>query len=212
MQNTLRNTLSLLVNVVFMFSICFSQSFVGVPHKSNYELFQMLSSNLADSLILHNGLKQGDSITFRMISTPNDWFIENQIIRAFQAKNIVDIPFAASGSNNLPQIECAVSKIFVSYSDIFRTGFLGSKKVSRLIGIELSGKVLDSNKKKIIQTIFASHKDTVLFSSINSLEDQNISVTKGVIPDDSIIERIIIPSIVVSTVAIITYLFFTLRN
>lgn len=212
MQNTLRNIVSLIVNVVFMSSICFSQSLVGVTNKSNYEIFQMLSFNLADSLIIHNGLKQGDSITFRMISTPNDWFVENQIIRAFQAKNIIDIPLLASGSESRTQIECAVSKIFVSYSDIFRDGFLGSKKVSRLIGIELSGKVLDSNKKKIIQTIFASHKDTVLFSSINSLEEQNIPVTKGVIPDDSIIERIIIPSVVVSTVAIITYLFFTLRN
>lgn len=212
MQNTLRNIVIVTVNVVFLSSISFSQNFVEDTRKSNYQIFKVLSSNLADSLIIQNGLKQGDTITFKMISTPNDWFVENQIIRALHDKNIIDVPLLASGTDSRTQIECAISKIFVSYSDIIRDGFLGSKKVSRSIGIELSGKVLDQSNKKIIQTIFATYKDTVLFSSINSLEEQNIPATKGVIPDDSIIERIIIPSVVVSTVAVITYLFFTLRN
>ncbi|MDI6802710.1 MAG: hypothetical protein QME58_02540 [Bacteroidota bacterium] len=172
----------------------------------------MLSSNLADSLINQNGLKQGDSITFGMISTPNDWFVENQIIRTLQGKSIIDVPLIASGEGSQMQIECAVSKIFVNYSDIYRDGFLGNKKVTRSIGIELSGKILDKNKIKIIQPIYTTYKDTVLFSSINSLEEQYIPATKGIIPDDNIIEKLIIPSVVVSSVAIITYLFFTLRN
>lgn len=212
MQISLRNIVIVIVNVVFLSSFSFSQSFVEYTRKSNYEIFNVLSANLADSLIIQNGLKQGDTITFKMISTPNDWFVENQIIRALHDKNIIDVPSLASGADSQTQIECGISRIFVSYSDIFRDGFLGSKKVSRLIGIELAGKIMGQNKKDIIKPIFVTYKDTVLYSSINSLEEQNIPATKGEIPDDSIIERIIIPSVVVSTVAVITYLFFTLRN
>lgn len=202
--------MSAIVTVVFLSSISISQSFVATSSKSNYEIFQMLASHIADSLIKQNGLKQGDTLTFEMISTPNDWFVENQISTALHDKNIYDIPRIASGAGL--QIKCGVSRIFVNYSDVFRDGFLGNKKVSRSIGIELSGKSTVQNIKKVIQPIFATYRDTVLFSSINSLEEQNIPATKGVIPDDSIIERLIIPSVVVSTVAVITYLFFTLRN
>ncbi len=212
MQNILRNINCVIVNVVFLSSISFSQIIVENTQKSNYEIFQMLSSNLADSLIYQNGLKQGDSITFGMISTPNDWFVEHQIIRTLQDNNIIDVPLLASGTGSQMQIEGAVSRLFVTYSDIYRDGFLGNKKVSRTIGIELSGKIIVQNNKKVIQPIYTTYKDTVLFSSISSLEEQNIPATKGIIPDDSIIERLIIPSVVVSTVAVITYLFFTLRN
>ncbi|MDP2208079.1 MAG: hypothetical protein Q8K98_04795, partial [Bacteroidota bacterium] len=114
----------------------------------------MLSSNLADSLIYQNGLKQGDSITFGMISTPNDWFVEHQIIRTLQDNNIIDVPLLASGTGSQMQIECAVSRLFVNYSDIYRDGFLGNKKVSRSIGIELSGKIFVQNNKKVIQPIY----------------------------------------------------------
>ncbi len=212
MQNILRNIDCVIVNIVLLSSISFSQIIVENTQKSNYEIFQMLSSNLADSLIYQNGLKQGDSITFDMISTPNDWFVEHQIIKTLQDNNIIDVPLPASGIGSQMQIECAVSKLFVNYSNVHRDGFFGNRKVSRAIGIELSGKIFVQNTTKVIRPIYTTYKDTVLFRSINSLEEQNIPATKGIIPDDSLIERFIIPSVVVSTVAVITYLFFTLRN
>ncbi len=212
MQKYLRHIISVLVSIIFLVSIGFSQYFRERPHKSNYEIFLMLSTNLADSLISQNGLKQGDSVSFKMITTANDWFVENQIIRALEEKNITNVPHIPSTEDPQIQIECAVSRLFVNYSDIFRDGFLGSKKVCRSIGLELSGKIFVNKTLKTFQPIIATYNDTVLFSSIRSLEEQNIPATKGNIPDDTIIERLIIPTVVVSTVAVITYLFFTLRN
>jgi hypothetical protein len=164
-----------------------------------------------DSLISQDYPFLGDTLNIRFIPSADSWIAENSIIARLNEKSRKHI-IADTSNFSYPVLQFAISDMSVKYGKVFYDGFLGPKKVTRSINLELSLKITSQGAVKIIDYLSQHYQDTVSYDSIHLLENENVSPTKSSLPDETLIDRIISPVIITSSVAVIVYLFFTLRK
>lgn len=179
--------------------------------KKNLEVIQELSKNVYDSLFSQIGFSAGDSITLVVKPSPDYWIVEHNILQGLIKKNKLCL-LPDTNLSTVTTIELAIIKMDVRYESIFRQTFLSQKQVVRVVELTVSSKVTKDRNLIAIKTFDQHNKDTVALESINQLENEHILSTKGVLPADAILDRVLSPVIITSSVAVIVYLFFTLRK
>jgi hypothetical protein len=191
--------------VYFFYSNGFAQQ------KTNLEVIQELSRKSIDSLFSHGHSFLGDTLNVRMIPSTDSWIVENAILQKVYEHHRSRIT-SDSGTFSYPTLEFAISDMSIKYVKVFYDGFLGAKKVIRSVNLDLSSKITAQGALKAIDLLHQEYQDTVNYDSIPYLENGSIISTRSSLPEDTFIDRILSPLIVTSSVAVIVYLFFTLRK
>lgn len=201
---------SLRLLVLLIIFICISSEILAQP-KKNLEIIRDLSVKNIDSLILQDYPYLGDTLNLRFIPYAESWIVENSIIARLNERGRKYI-ISDTSNFNYPVLQFAISEMSVKYGNVFYDGFLGPKKVVRTVKLELSLKITNHTDIKKIDYLSQQYQDTVSLEAVNQLEDEHVQSSKGIIPDEAILDRIISPVIITSSVAVIVYLFFTLRK
>lgn len=179
--------------------------------KSNLEILQELSKNVYDSLYSQIDYSTGDSLMLVVKPSPDYWIVEHTLLQNLKDKNKFCL-LPDTNMSTVTSIELAIIKMDVKYKSIFRQTFLGQKQVVRVVDLTVSSKVTKDRHLVAVKTIDQHNQDTVALESIHQLENEHILSTKGVLPDDAILDRVLSPVIITLSVAVIVYLFFTLRK
>lgn len=188
----------------FIFTNAFAQ-------KTNLEILQVLSKNVYDSLQYPIDYSTGDSLMLIVKPSPDYWIVEHTLLQELKDKNIL-CSLSDTSLSPVTIMELAIIKMGIRYESIFRQTFLGQKQVVRVVDLTVSSKVTKDRYLVAVKTIDQHNQDTVALESIYRLENEHIFSTKGVLPDDAILDRLLSPVIITSSVALIVYLFFTLRK
>jgi hypothetical protein len=189
---------------------CISTETFSQPQK-NLEIIQELSEKSIDSLGLDVYNFLGDTLNIRFVPSCDSWIVENSIIKKIRENGRV-ILISDTNNLNYPIWHFAILNMGVEYGKTFYDGFLGHKKVVRSVNLNLSLKITSRGEVKKIDYLSRRYQDTVAYDSIHLLENDNMSSTKSALPDETFIDRILSPVIITSSVAVIVYLFFTLRK
>jgi len=114
-----------------------------------------------------------------------------------KGQEIVDIDYTINNAN-------------VKYGDIFRSGFLGSFKVPRIINF--SGSYIINSSPSIGKEFNYSYIDTVNYGNIHNLENISYPVTKGDVPPEPFLGSLLEPVVAIGTAAVVIFLFFAIRS
>jgi hypothetical protein len=103
---------------------------------------------------------------------------------------------------------------YVEYSKPFEKTFFGENFVSRRIETELRGQFYSARSDEIIKAIDKKTKysDEIPYGIIADIENSGYSFSKGIREDYSFWEKIYEPVLVVASVGVVVYLFFTQRT
>ncbi len=112
------------------------------------------------------------------------------------------------------ELSVSVGGVSVAYGQSFSDGFFSARRSERRIDISLrmtamrfeDGKVLWAKSKG------ASFVDTVYVDEIPDLQLSSERIAKGVMPQRSVMEKLIEPFIIVGAAGVAVYLFFTIRS
>jgi hypothetical protein len=180
-------------------------------NKTNLDVIRELSKRATDSILVRTEYSFGDTVSVSIKPSSDSWVVEYTIFNGLKENNVV-CRKADSFSSLYNAIELAIIKMDVRYLRSFRDGFLGPKKVVRSVELELFAKVTKKDILINIEPIYQQYQDTVSLEAVNQLEDEHVQSSKGILPDEAIIDRIISPVIITSSVVVIVYLFFNLRK
>jgi hypothetical protein len=102
----------------------------------------------------------------------------------------------------------------VYYSKPFEKSFLGKNFVTRQIETELRGQFYSARTEEVIKVLDkkAIYADDILYGIIAEIENSNYSFTKGKRESYSFWEKIYEPVLVIASVAVVVYLFFSQRT
>jgi hypothetical protein len=191
-----------------LFAVCLNSY---SQQKTNLEVIQELSIKTIDSLVSQGSELLVDTLNVKMIPSDDYRIVENSILKRLHDNRRLEI---VSDTNTLryTTLELSIIKMGVRYNNVFYDGFFGSKKVVRSVNLELTSKVTKNGSLKNIDILNQQYQDTVDYNSINLIENQNIVSTISSLPDDTFIDRLLSPVIITSSVAVVVYLFFTLRK
>lgn len=179
--------------------------------QTNLEIIQMLAERIADSIYVSIPTGTSDTVNLSFKPSTDSWIVEHAIIKRLKEYSNLFIKSGDFSNQNLT-IDFAISKISIKYKDSFKERFFGTQKENRWVKVELAQKVTFNSEILSIGTFVEQYHDTIDIDSINELENQSIPLTRGSLPDGSFIDRILVPTVVLGSVAVIVYLFFTLRK
>jgi len=102
----------------------------------------------------------------------------------------------------------------IEYSKPFEKSFLGKNYVNRRIETDLRGQFYSARTKEVKKVIDKKlrYEDNLLYSQISDVENSNYGFSKGNREDYTFWEKIYEPVLVIASVAIVVYLFFTQRT
>ena len=102
----------------------------------------------------------------------------------------------------------------IKYSKPFEKSFLGKNFTTRRIETGLRGQFYSARTEEVKKAIDkkAQYTDEIPYGSIAEIENSSYSFTRGKRDDYSFWEKIYEPALVIASVAIVVYLFFTQRT
>lgn len=102
----------------------------------------------------------------------------------------------------------------IKYSKPFEKSFLGKNFTTRRIETELRGQFYSARTDEVKKAIDkkAQYTDEIPYGSIAEIENSSYSFTRGKRDDYSFWEKIYEPALVIASVSIVVYLFFTQRT
>lgn len=107
-------------------------------------------------------------------------------------------------------IDYTIDNAKVKYGDIFRSGFLGSFKVPRIINF--SGSYVINSNPSTGEKFNYTYTDTVNYGNIHDLENASYPVTNGNIPPEPFLGGLLEPVVAIGTAAVVIFLFFAIRS
>ena len=212
----MRNITFIFLIIILTFQIIFSKCLFSTenvlkPQKTNLEIIQDLSTKILDSVLDTFSKSITDTINYSFIPSTNSWVIDHTVSRRLKESTNKIIK-----TNNFDEkkfsIELGISNINVGYDNIHREKIFGSKKGNRTIKVDLSIKVSKDNELLLVKNHIEKYSDTIFVDSINELENTNIPITCGKLSEAPLTERLIIPAVIVTSIGVIVYLFFTIRK
>lgn len=201
--------------VLLSFLICISISvllFSQDDVKSNEDIFKELTKQVIDSFLVTIDLNKNDTVNLKFQADDKAKFINEFIIDYLVNQKYYYLKMYANSNLNEIILEYFINKLELSYSKPFREKLFGEKKILRNVHTEISFKFIRNYDVLSYKTISAYYTDTVRYSDVKYLENEMIPLTTSIIPDDSTIEKYILPAITITTVSVIVYLFFIIRK
>jgi len=100
------------------------------------------------------------------------------------------------------------------YSKPYDKSFLGKNYVSRSFEIELKGQIYSARTNEVLVPLDKQiqYTDEIPYGIITEIENSNYNFSKGKREDYTFWEKIYEPVLVIASVGVVVYLFFTQRT
>ncbi len=179
------------------------------PLKSNLEIIEILSENIAKKIV--SLAPTTDTICINFTRIEDSWIVEGVLVKTLSNNGKTRIMENKYCDQNF-NYEFIFSDLSVKYTSIGKEGFFRKNIVTRKIHLGLYFKV--SREKEIIisDNLNEYYTDKVIADEIATIENRNIKSTIGNIPTGSFFSKILSPIIITTTTAVIIYLFFKIRS
>jgi len=168
--------------------------------KTNMQVFYNLADSVSQQLI--SSLPAGNNKINLKLTLGSEYSVLNNKLTAplYQEGMKID----SSGT----EINLTVDNALVVYSEMFRDGWFGDYKVSRMV--TLHGSYFISNKGVTEFTVTAA--DTIPFDEINNAESMSYQFTHAEVPAEPFFSGLFEPVAAISAAAAAIILFFTVRS
>lgn len=186
----------------------------GKNIESNLSLIEKRFAKMVRESMLHVALQKGDSVVLRVPSSENMWLVQNSIASTLKRDSLV-VYVAEDSSGIVPfMYNVSSSEINVLYTNMFRDGIFGAKKVRRVVSAGMTVEVLKYPSREILYSGSVSNEiaDTVAVDEISRIESADISVTRAMLPQESGLDRLVEPFIIIGATAVAVYLLFHVRS
>jgi hypothetical protein len=184
-----------------------------LPVKTNLGVFETELSSLVAELVQKSGDGLGRNVVVNVRSQDTSWVVRNTIVEALTKLNYSVYLSSQSGAAKAATIDLGIVEMKVRYGDVFREGFLGTRKTERTIGTGVSANVRNVQSEILfVGAISRVHRDTVDVSDVAKLENPSLSFTHGEPPATDFFENMLEPAIIIGASAVVVYLFFTVRS
>lgn len=170
-------------------------------------LIQKSIDKVSVSIISRTNLNFGDTLNFLVSPNLFSEVVENQFISALKQNNIAVVQ--KNISQNFLQITPIDCK--VNYQTISQN-FFTENLIERNINFECEAKLLKNDVVIFVEKFTSEIKDTIVFSQIEEVENNLFPITIGNKNKITNSENIFEYSIFAGTFAVITFLFFYIRN
>ncbi len=181
--------------------------------KTNLEIFQSLVRNTAYSFLSESRVAAGDSLTFKIGGGNDSMLIQTAFVQVLQEKGLTI--FLSSKTIPLKySLDVGANRLDVHYDDMYREGFLGSKKIRRTVSTTLMCQLMRTTTQEVIVSRSYSQElsDTVSVDDIADLERGISSYRQGEVPSEDFLDRALEPLIIIGATGIAVFLFFHVRS
>lgn len=182
--------------------------------RSNALVIHSLIAGATRRVIDETGLKSGTPLLLRIQPSEDRPVIEQAVSSALlEAGCTVRADSQAADENSLA-IDVRPLGIGVSYGEAFREGLFGTRRTARKVSCDLAFEVTECSTKtiRLSRTLTAAMTDTVDVAEIQHLENPASRSTHGTMPDDSLLDRVAEPLVIIGAAGVIIYLFFHIRS
>lgn len=195
----LRNSRFVFYSIIFTCAFCVN---VIAQLKSNLEISEELVNKSINDLQIEIDVEE---LRFKSNLSGDFKILENIFMNSVKKK----YSFAVFVNDNF-HFSYSVSEITVRYENSFQENLFGEYFCERKI--TLLGSWFDSESNQPLKNFSFALTDTISIESIDEVENQSITFTKGENPDTPIWSSIYEPVIIVGAAATAVYLFFTVRS
>jgi len=181
----------------------------------NLELLQGLLQSAAGEIASRSHVAAGDTVELRALEGADGWVVENSILRALKALECtVMVNRTASPAHSGVRVEIGPSTMGVRYDQMFRDGFFGAKKVRRRVSVSMTYQTVRARNGEILAAdiLERASTDTVAVDDVARLEDPTMKSTRGELPSDQFLDKVVEPFIIIGATGVAVYLLFHVRS
>ena len=201
----------------FVFSIPFAVHALGQQsgnQKSNIEVIHDLVQQIGRSIVSDSRMSAGDSLSVAIADGEGRMMVQGVLLETFrQSGQTVFLQ-----SDTLPPkhflVTVAAIHVNVRYDDMFRDGFLGSKKARRAISGRVECQVVRTGTNEVTYSNSPSGEfvDTIFVDDISKLERGASPSVRGELPSEEFFDRAVEPLIIIGATGVAVFLFFHVRS
>jgi len=182
--------------------------------KTNLSLIQHLVGTIAKQVIDRIPITKTDSISVRFDRTDEEWIAQDTFLGALSTRSGRVYSNASGEERANILVEVSGLDMKVRYDDMFRDGFMGTKKVRRTVGTSLSCRITSPRTAEVLLShSFNEHyADTVFVDDVGALELSSVKATHAELPSEMFLDRILEPFVIIGATGVAVYLFFHIRS
>ncbi|MFN0158842.1 MAG: hypothetical protein ACKVRP_12315 [Bacteroidota bacterium] len=175
---------------------------------SNLDVFRSLANRIAMSAIRGLGIQR--PVAIRILPAESAWYIDSGIQSAFTEQQwSLTMPDSAEVI-----AEFGIRGGHTRYENIRRDGFLGEKIADRVVQFNMSLRFVDerTGTNLILSDFTESARDTIPVSSIESVENPSIPMTKGYRESEGVFSTLVEPVVLLGAIGVAVFLLFHVRS
>lgn len=163
-------------------------------------------------------LLNGKDILYNLITDADDEqqnYISEGIKKRFSGYGFLsNYPFGYDSGKKIYNVFIDNPEIKVKYTKTYTDNFLGSKVVERIVTVKYETRIVNSEDSSVVfsNKFSKNSKSSFNIDNIGMVEDERYSFTNSVIPDESTMNKLILPAVVIISSAAAVILFFTIRS
>jgi hypothetical protein len=216
MRSLVRKSLVRLFGSIALLSISHPAVRAQSEAPTNLEVIQTLVRDATKELLVRSKLEPGSIELKSAVGSGDRWIALHAITGALTDAGftVYDSSSAVEHDARPAAIEVEAASYRVEYQDAHRSGLLGEKRVQRRVQIEIAMKATRRLTRDIVfsDLIIKNRTDTVRVDAIEFLETPGISSTRGMLPNEPFLDRIVEPLVIVGATGVAIYLLFNVRN
>lgn len=188
----------------------------GAPPRTNLELQSVLVRALAVEVIDRAGIAAREPLALRISGGgEEEWITRQAFVTALRSSGFdVATGDGGAGHEGRARIELLGPVLSVHYSEPFQDGLFGTARVARDVSARFDCMVEGSpgGSVRLSDAFSRSHRDTVRLDELPVLESASLRSTRGELPHDRFIDRIVEPFIIVGATGVAVFLLFNIRS
>jgi hypothetical protein len=184
----------------------------GLPI-TNGTVMNGLAGEIARTLIQEAEIIRTDTCEVLFVPAEGLAFLEHAFVESIR-ESAGFVKTVGSSAGRTVAVELQPLLVRVVYSDPFRNGVFGQRMTERSIVVEVSAKIVRHPGAHVTVSGVRrkQFQDTVRVDDVRSLESSVLAVTRADVPDETFLDRILGPLIVLSSSGVLLYLLYTIRS
>lgn len=176
----------------------------------NLEVIQHLTRTITSRVLGSSELRQSSAICVTVLPKEAAWYVEGVVVDEVRRREHVLSPPDSSRYS----LDLGLSDVKVSYGNLRRDGFLGTRLLDRTVRVRLATKLVDMESDAVlfVSDVEETVTDTIALSSVPDVENPVLPVTRGRVPAESFMSGVGEPLIIIGSMAVAVVLLFTVRS
>jgi len=140
-----------------------------------------------------------------------EWFIRHRIVDILTESGFSVAGIGDTETGEYYTLEVGVERFDVTYSDVKRRSFLGSRVMTRQADGVFSFRINGPDRERILR-ISESVSDVIPYGRQDAVENRALPFTQAALPGGSLTERYLGPAVIIAATGVVVYLFFSVRS